>query len=295
MSAARWALRRGGPGYPPGLAELADAPQWLRGAGDRGAVEGLEPRAAVCVVGARRASAHGCRVASELAAGVASAGVTVVSGMAFGIDSAAHRGALDAGGVTVAVLAGGADVPYPPSAAGLYRRILASGAAVSEAPAGLRPGRWRFPARNRLMAAMCAITVVVEASVRSGSRHTADAAIELGRCVAAVPGDVRSPLKAGPHELLRDGALLVRDAQDVLDELLGVGATSVRRTGPEVDASAARVLDLLARGAATPDAVAIGSGLDARSLAVELARLELAGYLSVDPSGRLARTGLEPP
>ena len=294
MSAA-WAMRRGAPGYPPGLADLADAPEWLRGAGDRAAVDGLEPRAAVCVVGARRATPDGCRIASELAAGVASAGVTVVSGMAFGIDSAAHRGALDAGGVTIAVLAGGADVPYPPSAAGLYRRILASGAAVSESPPGLRPGRWHFPARNRLMAAISAITVVVEASVRSGSRHTADAAIELGRCVAAVPGDVRSPLKAGPHELLRDGALLVRDAQDILDELLGVGATSVRRTGPVVDAAAADVLDLVARGAATPDAVAAGTGLDGRTLAVELARLELAGYLSIDPSGRLARTDLVPP
>ena len=146
------------------------------------------------------------------------------------------------------------------------------------------------------MAALSAITVVVEASVRSGSRHTSDAAAALGRCVAAVPGDVRSPVSAGPHELLRDGALLVRDAQDVLDELLGVGATSVRRTGPPLDrARGAGSSTCSPAGRPPPTRSRPASGLRAQEVAVALARLELAGYVRADPAGRLERTGLEPP
>lgn len=282
--------------YPPGLRDLGDAPARLYGVGDRGAVAGLDPGSAVTIVGARRATAYGRRVAEELGAALAAAGVTVISGMAFGIDSAAHRGALEAEGTTVAVLAGGPDVAYPPSASGLHRRILASGgASVSEAPPGQRPARWQFPARNRLMAALSEVTVVVEAARRSGSRHTSDAALGLQRTVAAVPGDVHSRVSAGPHGLLRDGALLVRDAQDVLDELLGVGALSVRRIGPPIEPGLRSALELVERGAATADALATEAGLGAREVAVTLAHLELVGYLRADASGRLARTSLQPP
>jgi DNA processing protein len=296
VSSGGWTIERGCAEYPPGLLDLADAPAALHGIGSRTAIAGLTPGRTVSVVGARRATEYGRRVAEELASGLASAGVTVVSGMAFGIDAAAHRGALAAGGTTVAVLAGGADVAYPPSSAGLHRRIVtAGGASVSEALPGVVPARWQFPARNRLMAALSEITVVVEAALRSGSRHTSDAAIALQRTVAAVPGDVRSPVSAGPHELLRDGALLVRDAQDVLDELLGVGATSVRRVGPDLDSEQIRVLELVERGAATADALAAKSRPEPRRMAVALAHLELAGYVRADAVGRIMRTDLQPP
>jgi DNA processing protein len=279
-----------------GLAPRAEAaPQMLRGCGSMRLVAGLGVRDAVTIVGARRCTPYGRRIAEELAGSLAAAGLVVVSGMAFGIDAAAHRGALEAGGPTVAVLAGGADVPYPPSARRLHRRILAcGGAVVSEVPFGERPARWGFPARNRIMAALGAMTVVVEARVRSGSRLTADKALALGRDVGAVPGPVHSALSAGPHALVGDGGLLVSSAQDVLDRVLGVGAVTARRVGPALDGAAAEVLAMVGAEGASADAVAAAASLPASGVSVALARLELLGYLRAD-GGRYARTGLTPP
>jgi len=291
-----WALAREDAAYPAGLHDLDDAPPALFGAGSPNAVAGLEPSACVTIVGARRATPYGRGVAEELARDLAAAGLVVVSGMAYGIDSAAHRGAIAANGTTVAVLAGGPDVAYPPSARRLHREILSSGgAAVAEVEPGTTPVRWGFPARNRLMAALAAVTVVVEAAERSGTRHTADAAERLHRTVAVVPGPVTSPLSAGPNALLFDGAAPVRDAQDVLDLTLGVGVVSVRSLGPALEPDLAAALAALADGAATCDAVTARLGAAADRVAVALARLELLGYARADGAGRYARTGLRAP
>jgi DNA processing protein len=294
-----WILDRGEPGYPPALLDLdavdgMTAPEQLHGHGDEGLVRGLDAGRTVTIVGARRSSSYGRAVAAELAGSLAAAGMVVVSGMAYGIDQAAHRGALDAGGLTLAVLACGPDRAYPPSSRSIHRRILASGGAVvSESPPGYEPFRSDFPRRNRIMAALAGMTIMVEARDPSGSRITTDLALKLGREVGAVPGPVTSPLSAGPHGLLRDGAQLVFGAQDVLDHLLGAGALNAERIGPALDGECLRALAAV-DVATSLDAVAAASGLDGARVAVALARLELLGYVRVEV-GRYARTGLVPP
>jgi DNA processing protein len=191
--------------------------------------------------------------------------VTVISGMALGIDAAAHRGALDAGGRTIAVLAGGPDVVYPARHRALYEQIVADGAAISEHPPGTRAYREDFRIRNRIMAALAQLVVIVEGAIASGSLGTADDAAKLGREVLAVPGQVGLRVTEGTNALLRDGAPVVISAQDVLDRLAGVGATSVRRDGgAALEPDLARALDLVERGASTPDRLASTGGLAAR-------------------------------
>ncbi len=181
------------------------------------------PGPRVAIVGSRKPSPYGEAVAEQLAGDLASAGVIVVSGLALGIDAAAHRGALAGGGVTVAVMGTGVDVVYPPSHAALADEIVASGGAlVSQFPDGSLPRRHNFPARNLTMAALADAVVVVEAAQASGALITAEAAIELGREVLAVPGSIFSPLSVGTHGLIRDGAGLVQNARDVL-AAIGVG------------------------------------------------------------------------
>jgi DNA processing protein len=257
------------------------------------------PAPVAAIVGTRRASPEGLEIARALGRGLASAGVTVVSGMALGIDSAAHAGAIEAGGPTIAVLAGGADVPYPASKARLYDRILASGGAVvSEMPPRFRAFRWNFPARNRIIAGLAPVTIVVEAAERSGSLITAELALDLGRDVGAVPGPVLSWRSRGTNALLRDGATVIRDAVDALDLTLGVTAAqeAMRRAEtermpppstlePELAALLAAVedgQDTLA--ALTPDAAG------ASTVRAGLMELELLGFIRRTPGGRLART-----
>ena len=291
-----WSLGRGEPGYPEGLEVLeGNAPDVLYCRGSREAVAALEPASTVTIVGSRRASRYGIEVAEELAELLAASGLVVVSGMALGIDSAAHRGALEGSGTTIAVLAGGPDVVYPPSGRRLYRRIVENGAAVSEAPPGFKPRPRSFPERNRLMAALAQLTVVVEAAQPSGSLITATRANDLGRVVGAIPGPVNSRASEGTNDLLRDGALLIRGAQDVLDELLGVGVKSVRREGPGLEPDLAAVLEAVERGGATCDAIATGTGLEPDAVAVALARLELMGYLEAGRAGGYSRTSLIAP
>jgi DNA processing protein len=248
------------------------------------------------VVGARRAGAYGLQVAETLGHDLAAAGLVVVSGLAHGIDAAAHRGALAGGGITVAVLGGGPDVIYPPGQRRLYKRIVENGGAiVSEQQPGTPLARWCFPSRNRVMAALAKVTVVVEATVRSGTRITSDWALDLpNREVGAVPGPVNSRLSAGPNALLADGAFAVRDAQDVLDRMLGVGAARVRGVGPPLEPDLARVLELVAAGEGTCDGLAATGGLAPDDAAIALVRLELLGYVRADAAGCYWRTSLAP-
>lgn len=262
--------------YPAGLELCADAPAVLYVAGDPDWVAAATGDAAVAIVGARRASAYGLEVARGLARGLGAAGVTVVSGMALGIDSAAHEGALAAGGATLAVLPAGLDRPYPVSKRSLFARIVASGAAIAEHPPGTRVWKWSFPARNRMIAALAAVTVVVEAGERSGSLITADLAGDLGREVAAVPGHVTSRLTTGTHALLSAGAALVTGPADVL-ELLALPPGAVPPARPRLaDPVLQRVLDAVGEGHDSVGAL-VAAGLEPGEVLVALGRLEALG------------------
>ena len=275
--------------YPARLRDLDDAPAALFVAGGVGRLEGLAgsdleqgPRA-VAVVGTRRASADGLEVARALGRGLAAAGVTVVSGMALGVDSAAHAGALESTGRTVAVLAGGADVPYPPSKARLHHLIAERGCVVGELPPGFVAMRWCFPARNRIIAALAHMTVVVEAARRSGSLITAEIAIDIGREVGAVPGPVMAWRSAGTNELLRDGATVIRDAADALDVAVGIDRheATVLHLEPRLRA----LLGAVADGRDTLAALARLPAEVAPTLAA-LTELELLGHLRRAAGGR---------
>jgi len=293
-AAGCWALCRHDDLYPVALRDAADAPWALLGRGHPGLLEGLEPDSAVTVVGARRATSYGREVARDLGRDLAAAGLAIVSGMAFGIDTAAHRGALDAG-LTFAVLGCGPDVSYPASGAALHRRIAERGLVLSEMPPGATPWKWSFPARNRMMAALAGMTVVVEAAERSGSLITAELAADLGRDVGAVPGPVGARASAGPNELLAGGACLVRDAQDVLDAMLGPDARRLEVFGPALDAGLGAVLEAVEGGARSCEEVAAALDLPAGETAAALARLEALGYLACSLLGAYSRTTLRPP
>lgn len=263
--------------FPPLLAAIHDPPPqlYLRGAGEVELLAGP----AVAVVGARSCSAYGRSVARSLARELAAAGLVVVSGLARGIDGEAHRGALEAGGVTVAVLGCGIDRDYPAAHAELARRIRGQGLVVSEYGPGVEPAPWRFPARNRIIAGLCAATVVVEARERSGALITADFALEEGRDVLAVPGEITSALSAGTNALLRLGAAPVTRAEDVL-ELYGLEPEPAppRPVGPV----AAALLARLGEGALTADELVRAAGVDPAQASAALLELELAGRVAVE-------------
>ncbi|HYW25696.1 MAG TPA: DNA-processing protein DprA [Terriglobales bacterium] len=255
----------------------------------------------VAIVGARRPTPYGEAVAERLATDLARAGVVVVSGLALGIDSAAHEGALVGEGCTVAVLGTGVDVVYPASNVGLADRILAAGGAlVSQFPDGTRPHRSHFPRRNWTMAALSDAVVVVEAAVGSGALITADAALTQDRAVLAVPGSVFSPLSVGCHQLLRDGAGLVQNARDVLAELHGPTAVlddplaAPRRLGLEVlpaqgrDALLPHLSDALP---VDPGDLARRLGLAFPDVVARLTRLELDGVVRRTGAGYVRAQG----
>jgi DNA processing protein len=294
LAAQCWACCRHGDLYPQALRDAPDAPWALIGRGDPGLLEGLEPFGTVTVVGARRATSYGREIARELGRELAAAGMVVVSGLAFGIDACAHRGAIDAGR-TIAVLGCGPDTAYPAAHRSLWRQICAKDLVLSEFPPGAAPWRWTFPARNRIMAALAGMTVVVEAAARSGSLITADLAADLGRDLGAVPGPVTSRASAGPNNLLAGGACVVRDAQDVLDAMLGAGVTRIDRSGPTLDQSLAAVLAAVEAGESNCDGVAAALGLPGPAAAAALARLELLGYVSCSTMGLYSRTLLASP
>ncbi len=280
------ALCHCGATYPDRLRELDDPPAVLHVLGSAPAC--LYEQDSVAIVGARRATAYGLEVATAMGRDVAAAGVPVVSGMALGIDSAAHGGALRGQAGLVGVLAGGADVVYPRRMRALHAALAERGCVVSEMPPGFEPRRWCFVARNRLIAALSAVTVVIEAAERSGSLTTADFANALGRCVGAVPGPVTSSLSAGTHDLISMGAALVTGAGDVLEQVAGLsGGRSferpAERTAP-ADPVMAAVFHAVSCGR---DSLAELAGVaSSRELLMALTELELLGYVRRDMSGR---------
>jgi len=283
------------PDYPALLREIHDPPPVLFA---RGVALGGAP--AIAVVGARRASRAGLDAARVLAAGLAEAGVNVVSGFARGVDAAAHRAALDAGGQTVAVLGCGIDVCYPPEQKSLLGALLAAGTALSEFPIGTEPEPWNFPVRNRIIAGVSRIVCVVEAAEKSGSLITARCAMGYGRDVAAVPGSILSPGATGSNALLKDGAIFVRNADDLLQELPEEERRRLRRSLPEREAMA--IPDHLSPDAAAllqrldadeprdADTLLAATGLGAARFSAALVHLELEGLVTVLPGALFARS-----
>jgi DNA processing protein len=280
-------LCRCDPAYPHRLATAPGSPAVLHVVGGRERCGALLAGDAVSIVGARRGSPYGLEVARTLGRGLGAAGLTVISGMALGIDSAVHAGTLEAAGATVAVLPGGAEHPYPASKRGLYRRIVGSGVAISELPPGSESRRWGFPARNRIIAGLSAMTVVVEAGERSGSLITAGVAEDLGRTLGAVPGRVTSALSIGTNELLARGALVVRGAGDVLDALFGAGVRTVpeQEVGPPLRPELNDLFGAIEAGCDTLGALA-GSGRSVEVTLTGLAELELGGRIRREAGGR---------
>jgi DNA processing protein len=308
-------LMLGDAAYPPLLALLDDAPPVIAVQGDAS----LLTLRAVALVGGRNASINGRRIAEDLAAELAGAGLIVVSGMARGIDAAAHAGALSTGR-TVAVVAGGLDCPYPAEHAELQRRIAATGAVVTEAPPGTVPQARHFPRRNRIIAGLSLGVVVVEAALRSGSLITARLAVEAGREVFAVPGSPLDPRSRGANDLIRQGAALIETAADVLANLPAHDGTSLSplfppsplfQTADAPDAAAglaepapsgidfrdsaldraaiqAQVLDLLGPSPTPVDAVVRRCQFSAPAIMAALLELELAGRVETLPGGRVA-------
>jgi DNA processing protein len=282
-------LCRHAPGYPEQLAQMSDAPAVLHTRGDSALLDRCGADGAVAVVGSRQASDYGLQMAHALGRDLAAAGVPVVSGMAYGVDSAAHEGALALGGPTIAVMPGGADYAYPRSKVALHARIGAAGLLLAEMPPGMRPFRWSFPARNRIMAALARMTVVVEGTEGSGSLITAAFAADLGREVGAVPGRATSALAAGPNRLLAEGAVVVRSAADVMDAVYGPGE---RRPAPPPTASALApaleaLLERVEAGVGTVDELARRA--DVSEVLAGLSELELLGLVSRGPGGDYVR------
>jgi DNA processing protein len=270
---------------PPRLRAIHDPPAqlYLRG----NAAPELLAEPSVAVVGARACSSYGAQVARMLGRELAAAGLVVISGLARGIDAEAHRGALDAGGHTVAVLGCGIDRDYPAAHASLAAAIAERSLLVSEYGPGVEPAPWRFPARNRIIAGLAAATVVVEARERSGALITADFALEEGREVFAVPGEITSVLSAGTNDLLRLGATPLTCAGDVL-ELFDLAPPTPRSR--ELSGKAERVLERLQAGSASADELARATGLDVAAVTGALVELELAGA-AVEAEGRYRAAG----
>jgi DNA processing protein len=291
----------GDPEWPAGLDDLAHLDAgclalWLRGTASLNDV----CERAVAVVGTRAPTDYGVSIAAELSTGLAERGWTVVSGLALGIDAAAHRGALAAGGQTVAVLASGVDVVYPGANRGLYDRIRAEGVIVSEQPPGSAPHRGRFLVRNRLIAALSGGTVVVEAAPRSGARSTARHAAELFRHVMAVPGPVSSILSAGCHQLLRDrpDAVLVTKVDEVIEQVGPLGCFAERVSGPVrrrdlLGPTVSRAFEAVPVMRPVPlERIATTAGLRLDAMAAALAALESAGLVEKVGGGwRMSKSG----
>lgn len=270
--------------YPPALLEIADPPNVLYVRGN----PGLLKRRALAMVGSRNATAQGLQTAESFAQALANQGLSIISGLALGIDAAAHRGALAAGGTTVAVIGTGADRIYPARNQELTRDIATHGAIVSEFPLGTPPLAANFPRRNRIISGLALGVIVVEAARKSGSLITAHLAVEQGREVFAIPGSIHSPLARGCHQLIKQGAKLVETASDVLEEL---GAAPTAESPPETTEAAPDdpLLAALGHDPCSLDELAERSGYDTEQLLAELLLLELAGLISTLPGNRYQR------
>ena len=269
--------------YPAPLLDLPDPPPHLLAVGDWARV--APP--CVAVVGTRDASPYAERVTRDLCAALARAGASVVSGLARGIDATAHRATLDAAGRTVAVLGTGIDVPYPAANAALHDSIARQGLLLSEHGPGEGATAGSFPRRNRIIAALAQVTIVVEAGARSGALITASHALELGRVVAAVPGPIDSPRNVGSNELLRDGAVVIASVADAV-ALLGLSPPAAA-PAPEVQGDERAVWDALATGPLDMDSLATRAALPARRCLAAVSALEVSGAIECALTGEIRR------
>ena len=291
-------VARGSPEYPLRLSSIPDPPPVLWARGEVGPC-----RHVVAVVGSRFATPQGLEIGFRLGQGLASAGFGVVSGLARGVDAAAHRGALRAGGRTIAVLGCGTDIVYPPEHATLSEEIAAGGALVSEFAPGVPPRGWHFPRRNRIISGLSLGVVIVEAAERSGSLITARCALEQGRSVMAVPGAVLSGRNRGAHLLIRDGAGIVEEARDVIEQIQADwhqefdAHASVPSGSDPVRAATASfprdpILSAMTPGdACRLDDLAAATGLEPAALMTRLTHLELGGWVLRVENGRFVKAG----
>ena len=282
------------PDYPRALLDIGEAPVLLHYKGRRE----LLNAPAIAMVGSRNASPSGIKTAEEFAEALASAGLTVISGLALGIDAAAHRGGLLAGprgGSTVAVIGTGIDRIYPPRNRELAHRLAEQGGILSEFPLGTPPAAGNFPRRNRLISGLARGVLVVEAALGSGSLITARLAGEQGRDVFAIPGSIHSPFSKGCHKLIKDGAKLVESAQDVLEELqwphIPAAGTRLTADSPLVGPDAMLLLNSLGFDPVTPDELCLRLAWAPDRVTAVLLQLELAGKVAQTPGGRVQRVG----
>jgi DNA processing protein len=298
----------GEPGYPPLLSEIDTAPPALIVRGDAGLID----KPSVAIVGARNASAAACRFARELAQGLAQAGVVVVSGLARGIDTAAHQGALGyqgglqaldgdvsgTGGGTAGIIASGIDIAYPPENAALQEQVATQGILIAEQPPGREPLARHFPYRNRIIAGMTLGTVIVEAAPRSGSLITARLANECGREVMAVPGSPLDPRAQGCNHLIREGATLIQSVEDIIEIIRpiaghvaqpGQGFRSAPSQADPSDQDRKTIIDLIGHAPVHVDELVRQSALPPASIQMVLLELELAGGLERHAGGRVSR------
>ena len=279
----RW--QRGSGDYPIELLDLNQPPLELYAMGSSAALR--KPR--VAIVGTRQSTAYGERVTRTLTRALVRSGVSVISGMARGIDSAAHRTALEEGGSTVAVLGTGIDVPYPVGHRQLHRAIAEHGLVVSENPPGMKAQKGAFPKRNRIIAALAPVTIVVEAGFRSGALNTASQALELGRTIAAVPGPIDSDQSRGSNQLLRDGAVLIAAPDDAL-ALLGISPPKDAGVAmPTLPDTEQKVWDALQPGFAEMDSFPATTGLSMAECLAAVTSLEILGLVECSLAGEVRR------
>jgi DNA processing protein len=269
--------------YPAALLDLPDAPQQLWGIGDWSMTTGP----VVAIVGTRRATPYGVRVTREIAGALARAGACVVSGMALGIDAAAHRAALDIGGRTIAVLGTGVDLVYPRAHRALYAEISERGLLLSELPPGAHSHKGSFPNRNRIIAALASVTIVVEAPASSGALRTSEHANRIGRTVAAVPGPIDSLYSCGSNELIRDGAVVIASVEDAM-ALMGLTVPVRSRATFETEAEQ-RVWAELKDGSATLDVLCTRSRLPVHECLAAVTALELRGAIECALTGEIRK------
>jgi DNA processing protein len=273
------------PEYPTELNDLAQPPRELFAIGLRSALS--KPR--IAIVGTRNSTAYGERITRTLTRALVKSGVSIVSGMARGIDAAAHRTALEERGNTVAVLGTGVDVPYPAGHRVLHKVIGEQGLVLSESPPGTRAGPGAFPKRNRIIAALAPVTIVVEAGFRSGALNTAGQALELGRVVAAVPGQIDSDQSRGSNQLLRDGAVLIAAPDDAL-ALLGLSAPKDAQPPPPLlPDSEQKVWDAIAEGFVSTDALPAATSLSIAECLAAITSLEIMGLIECSLAGEIRR------
>jgi DNA processing protein len=281
ITVACW--EKGSHDYPVELLDLTTPPDPLYAIGAASAL--TKPR--VAIVGTRNSTAYGERMTRTLTRALVRAGVSIVSGMARGIDGAAHRTALEEGGNTVAVLGTGVDVPYPVGHRQLHRAIAARGLVLSENPPGAKAHQGAFPKRNRIIAALAPVTIVVEAGFRSGALNTASQALDLDRVVAAVPGPIDSEQSKGSNQLLRDGAVVIASVEDAL-ALLGISAPKVRPI-PVLPDAERRIWEALETGYTELDVLAVRAGLSIPETLAGITSLEMLRLIECASSGEIRR------